>query len=1063
MKRRSCQSRYAGFALPYDFKASLIRCGVVALLVLLCGGFACSSAQTTNATLSGTVIDPSGKVVPGVEVAVTDTDTGLSSNTHTNREGIYVLPGLMGGHYRIVVTHEGFKRIELTNVTLEVAASATRNFQLELGSVSQTVTVEGNALNINITDGAVSTVINREFVDEIPLNGRTLQNLLPLSPGIVSDQVAATNDGYSGYSVNGNRDTGSVYWTVDGISGNIGAATNPGNSLPDTLSGGLTILNTTQSLLSLDALQEFRISTSSYGVEYGVAPGAQVQLQSRSGTNQLHGTAYDYVRNTIFDANDWFADEEGLPKAPEQQNDFGATLGGPVWIPHLYDGRDKAFFFFSFEDLHLLQPQPVAEQPVPTTSFVQSAPVALQPYLRAFPAPSTNGEDFGNGWAGWNASFSLPSSVKVWSVRGDYALSKSTNLFVHVNDTPSRVGGLVDAYNATSVTNNTMTTVGVTTTPTPHLSNDLRFNFSRSYYAETTNLLPSTFGGTPGPAVAALTPPAQYTVGGGVYSDIVFEDDNLPGAAVLLLENEHSKLHQWNLVDGLKWQVGRHLLTFGGEWNRHTAIQAPVAYSQTIQFYELASVASSTADELDVGSQPYVTSTIDTRSALYVSDTWRANPRLSVDYGVRWELPFPTYFQGPYVPVYVNSIANLASPNVAQGRTEWNMTWRNFAPRLGVAYLVRNNGNFETVLRAGGGLFYSTEQPAGVGTVGYPDSAETTTYGVPFPVDPSLLVPPPTGVVTPDGLADNSLVGVDQNLAVPRVWEWNIAVEQGLGANQSLTMTYVGSAGRKLFFWPAIFPTSDNVAALNFTENDSRSNYNALQVKFDRHLTRGLQTLASYTWSHSIDNVSQDSFQYQPLWGNSDFDVRHAFSLALVYDIPGAEANHWLKAATSGWEIASNFQARTGLPVTGLFAPAQFLPNGEYAYVPAELTGQTVYLHGSEYPGGTALNRAAFEAPSAGTEGNVGRNEFRNQGFWQDDISLQRKLALGEKWGALRFRLDAFNVFNHPNFGGYFVRNLTSSSLFGKAVNMANFLGGSDAIYNPGGPRSLQLSLRYEF
>lgn len=156
----------------------------MAFLVVLCGSFACLSAQNTNATLSGTVTDPSGKVVPGVEIIAIDTDTGVSATTSTNNEGIYVLPGLMGGHYRIVATHEGFKRIELTNVTLEVAASVTRNFQLELGTVSQTVTVEGNGLSINTTDGSVSTVINREFVDEIPLNGRTLQNLLPLSPGI---------------------------------------------------------------------------------------------------------------------------------------------------------------------------------------------------------------------------------------------------------------------------------------------------------------------------------------------------------------------------------------------------------------------------------------------------------------------------------------------------------------------------------------------------------------------------------------------------------------------------------------------------------------------------------------------------------------------------------------------------------------------------------------------------------------------------------------------------------------------------------------------------------------
>ncbi len=1075
-------------------RPSFSKCAVAVLLSVLSGRFANLAAQTTNATLSGTVTDPSGKVVPGVTITALDTDTGISTTSRTNNEGIYTISALEYGRYRVVVAQGGFKQIELTDLTLEVAASVTRNFQLELGTGSQTVTVEGNALNINTTDGSVSTVINRDFVDQIPLNGRTLQNLLPLSPGISSDQVSSGNVGYSGFTVNGNRDTGSTNWTVDGVSANFGATLN--GSSPDTLAGSLTVLGTTQSLISLDALQEFRVSTSSYGVEYGVAPGAQIQLQSRAGTNYIHGSAYDYVRNTIFDSNDWFTRQAGDPKAPEQQNDFGGTLGGPIYIPHLYDGRDKAFFFLSFEDLHLLQPEPLTQQPVPTAAGITAAAAPLQPYLKAFPSPSPNQagyetEDYGAPdpiptWSLWNASFSLPSFFKAWSVRGDYALTKSTNLFVHVNYTPSHVGGLDDAYNSVTETDNTMATIGATTLLTSRISNDFRFNYSDSYLADTSNLLSSKFGGTQAAAIALLTPPSQNTApsGGGFSSDIVFDDfnseseDPVPGSAVLWLQNEHSKLHQWDLVDSLNWQVGRHLLKFGGEWNRHVPIQAPIGYSETIELDSLypaqdneengdepSSLQSSNADEFDLTSQPYTTATINTRSSLYAGDTWKVTSRLSVDYGVRWELPFPTYFKGPYSPIYVNSIADIASPSITQGRTEWNMTWRNFAPRLGVAYMLRDRGNFETVLRAGGGLFYSTELGAGVGGVSYPDSNTNYDIDESIPIAPSLLVPPPTGTVTPEGLAENPLVGAQTNLAVPRVWEWNVAIEQGLGANQSLTVNYVASAGRKLFFWPLIQPSSGNIGDVNFTENGSRSDYSSLQLKYDRHLTKGLQTLASYTWAHSLDNVSQDDTENLPLWGNSDFDVRDAFSLALIYDIPGAEHNWVLKAATSGWEISSNFQARTGLPVTGLFYQSLSHPaaNGEFTYVVPELVADTpVYLHG-DYPGGTKLNFSAFEMPTAGTEGDAGRNQFRDQNFWQDDMSIQRKFALGEKWGVLRFRFDAFNIFNHPNFGGYFLNRMRKSSLFGEAVHMADLLGASSQIYNPGGPRSLQLSLRYEF
>lgn len=1018
-------------------------------------------AQTPLVTLTGEIFDPSGGLVPAADVLATNIETGVETHTETNGDGIYLLGALQAGRYRIGVTKQGFRQTELNDVTLQTAASVTRNFHLELGSSSDRVNVEDNGLDISMTDASVSTVISREFVDQIPLNGRTLQNLLPLSPGVVPDGVSSSNVGYSGYSVNGNRDTGSVNWIVDGVSGNIGAT--PNGSTPDSLAAGLTILGTTQSLVSLDALQEFRLSTSSYGVEYGVAPGAQIQLQSRAGSNHFHGSAYDYVRNTIFDANDWFANSEALGRPTERQNDFGGTLGGPVWIPHVYNGRDKAFFFFSFEDLHLRQPAVLSGQPTPTAAYRESAPAALQPYLNAFPAP--NAPSLGNGWGTWNASFSSPSVLHSVSIRGDYAVTNTTRVFVRINDAPSNVTSLSDAYQTTFLTNNLTETLGITTALTASISNDFRFNFSRSNYGVSSNLLPSSYGGISGPAFTALTPPPQYVIpGSGYYSNIVITDPSLPGYAVLLLQNQSSRLHQWNIVDGLKWQVGRHQLKLGGEWNRHTSIQEPISYEQTFQFFSLASLESSTVDELDVQSQPFVTSTINTRSALYAGDTWKTNQRLSIDYGLRWELPVPTYFQGPFVPLFVSSIADPNNPTIAQGRTQWPMTWRNFAPRVGVAYLLRDAGNFGTVLRVGGGLFYSTELGAGVGAVTYPDDAFTSTYSLPFPVPPSQLVPPQTGVITPDGLAQNSLVGIAHNLAVPRVWEWNFSLEQQLGTSQSFTASYVGSAGRRLFFYPAIFPPSDVIGAVTFTENASQSNYNSLQLKFNRGLARGFQTLASYSWSHSIDNVSQDDYNYQPLWGNSDFDVRHAVSLAFLYDIPGLKTGRALKAVTSGWELSTNFQARTGLPVTGLFAPADVLPGGALAYVPAELVpGVPVYLNGPQYPGGTKLNRAAFAKPAAGQQGDVGRNEFRNQGFWQLDNSLHRKFSLGENRGLLRLRLDAFDLLNHPNFAGYFVRNLTTSPLFGQATSMVNNFGGASPIYNSGGPRSVQVSLRYEF
>ena len=1016
-------------------------------------------AQTTSATLSGTVTDPTDKVVPGADVTATNTDTAVVSKTKTNGDGIYLLPTLQYGHYSINVSKQGFKQIELKDVTLDVAAIVTRNFHLELGAASDTITVEGNGLNVNTSDASVSTVISREFVDEIPLNGRTLQNLLPIVPGVGYD----TFNG--GYTVNGTRAQEGTYWTVDGISGNITASISSGNNLPDTFGAALTSLGTTQSLISLDALQEFRVSTSSYGVEYGSAPGGQIQLQSRAGTNQFHGSAYDYLRNEDLDANDWFSNANGIARPPERQNDFGGTLGGPITIPHVYHGRDKAFFFFSFEDLNLLQPTVLVDQPVPTAALRQSAPATLQPFLNAMPLP--NGAALGDGWAEWTTASSQPSFLRAWNIRGDYALGQNTKVFGRVNYSPSNDKSISDAYQSNYRINTVTATLGVTTTLGASAANDFRVNDSQQTLAETSGLLPANSGSNPAAATAALVPASQYAPPGSDYSTVfAFYDDDFEAGAFLQQSAENSTVHQWDIVDGLKWQVGRHQLKFGAEWNRHTSTQLPVAYSQYYEFDELSGIQTSTVDESTISTQPTAIDTVTTRASLYAGDTWKVNKRLSLDYGLRWELPFPTYYGGQYVPVFVNSLANPAIPTVSQtSRTQWAMTYRNFAPRLGIAYLLHDKGNFETVFRTGGGLFYSTETPFGVANIGnYPNLGENDFYGVPYPLAPAQLAAPSIGTVTAAGLAGAALIGTNPHLALPRVWEWNATIEQKLGKNQSLTVGYVGSAGRRLYFSPVTLPASKNVSSVTYTENGSASDYNSLQVKFERHVARGLQVLASYTWAHSIDNVSTNVFTDQPLWGNSDFDIRHTVSVGAVYNIPGARGNGFVKAMTSGWELSDNYHAHTGTPVINLFSSSTFV-NGTLIYTLANIVpGVPVYLHGSRYPGGTALNRAAFAAPAKGQNGNVPRNTFRAQDFAQDDISLQRKFSLGEKAGALRLRLDAFNLTNHVNFADYFVRNLSKSPLFGQATSTAGlFNGGSNPLYNSGSARSLQISLRYEF
>ena len=342
-------------------------------------------AQSPNGTINGLVLDPSGKVIAAADITIVNDTTGVQYAGKTNNEGIYVVTNLPPGPYRMQVAKIGFKTLIKPDIVLSVQDSLAINFTLPIGAVSETVTIEGGAAMIDTQDGTVSTVVDRQFADNLPMNGRSFQTLITLAPGVTAVPGAVT--GAQGeFSVNGQR-TEANYFTVDGVASNTGTvAVNAGNASGIAgLTPSETALGTTQSLVSVDDLQEFRINTSSYSAEYGRTPGGQISFLTRLGTNDWHGSAFDYFRNEVLDANNWFNDHAGLQKTAERQNDFGGTLGGPVEIPGLYSGKDRTFFFFSYEGLRLDVPQPAQTSEVPDTFLRENAPAAVQPLLNAFP------------------------------------------------------------------------------------------------------------------------------------------------------------------------------------------------------------------------------------------------------------------------------------------------------------------------------------------------------------------------------------------------------------------------------------------------------------------------------------------------------------------------------------------------------------------------------------------------------------------------------------------------------------------------------------------------------
>jgi hypothetical protein len=293
-----------------------------------------SAAQSTSAGVSGRITDSTGGVIIDAEVQIRNVETGVTTTAKTNGVGLYNIASLNPGQYLISASKPGFKTVTLTDLVLNVQDNVIRNFSMQVGSISETVTINGNGLNINTTDAAVSTIIDRQFVENMPLNGRTFQSLLTLAPGVVA--VPSAGVGVSGeITVNGQRTEGN-YFTVDGVSANTGVG--PVGTGGAGFSGGTpgeTVLGTTQNMVSIDALQEFRASTSTYSAEYGRTPGGQFSFSTRSGTNDLHGSLFDYFRNDVLDANNWFnnAANPQVPRQSERQNDFGGTFGGPIVIP----------------------------------------------------------------------------------------------------------------------------------------------------------------------------------------------------------------------------------------------------------------------------------------------------------------------------------------------------------------------------------------------------------------------------------------------------------------------------------------------------------------------------------------------------------------------------------------------------------------------------------------------------------------------------------------------------------------------------------------------------------
>ena len=1033
------------------------------LLLILCASTV-AIAQSPDATISGLVLDPSGKVIIDAGIEILNESTGVIYSGKTNGAGIYTVSILPPGQYRIQVSKIGFKSLIKPGIVLNVQSAMVLNFTLPLGATSETVTVDAGASQINTTDASVSTVIDRQFVSNIPLNGRSFQDLISMTPGVTTQSPQSTSGaGYIGasgdFSVNGQR-TESNNYTVDGVSANVGGGN--GYGVAGAATGGAvaasTALGTTQSLVSVDALQEFRVLSSTYSAEYGRSPGGQFNFLTRSGTDHIHGSAFDYLRNSFFDANDWFNDHYGSGFDALRQNDFGGTLGGPVFIPGFGDLRQNSFFFLSYEGLRLTQPQAASAQLVPDEFLREQAPAAMQAVLNVFPLPTQGGIDYGTSsnpsLAQFLKSYSVPSEINSSSVRIDHVFGPKLAAFARAAYTPSSA----DTRSLSSVSQlafDTQTyTLGATSQLSGRFNNDFRIGYARSD-SQVLQYLDNFGGAIPinlATAVGAGSSPAAQPT--------VFIDIAGAGYTQISAGPTSNGLRQWNVVDALDYVTGKHALKFGVDYRRLASPILPSSPEVYAEFDSASDVLNNAASETSV-VEPVNATPIFQEFAAFAQDEWRASPTLAVSLGLRWEInPPPTGANGQDAYTVSGILSSPSTLGIApRGTPLWRTSWSNIAPRLGVAWKARSEPGWETVVRTGGGVFYDTDnQIAAQGFTALGFGALQTYFAVPIPLTPEQI-DLPTGVSPPY----STVYAFPTHLQLPYTLEWNLSLEQALGKIQSFTVSYVGSNGRRQLEEKEVSLSSLNPSFTYLLSFDSglSSNYNALQAKFQRTLSHGLQALASYTWSHAIDFGSTYSVLYV-LRGNADFDVRNTFSGVLSWNLPEMSQGAAAKTLFNHWGLDGRFIARSAFPV-GLEGSLRIdsATGGFYYSGVDSVPNQAVYLYGSQYPGGRAIDPAAFTTPSGTSLGNAPRNFVRGFDESQFNLAARREFDLREKL-RLQFRAEAFNLLNHPNFG--YVDPLLTDETFGQATQTLNqSLGTLASQYQQGGPRSLQFALKLLF
>ncbi len=1081
-------------------RISRIKCW---LPLLLCIGLR-AFAQFSAATVAGAVQDSSQAAITDASLKLINTQTGTENDSVTSPEGGFLLAGIIPGAYTLQIERDGFATTHVNGITLNGGDIKRLLIRMKVGAVTETVNVDASGIVLNRTDASVSTVIDRNLIATVPLNGLSLEDLVLLTPGIVTQNPqAATLSGaqtQGDFSVNGQRAESNSFF-VDGVSANpsYGLTLDSSRTINAGSIAGSTALGTTQSLVSADALQEFRVLTSTYSVEYGRTPGGQFTFLTRSGTNRVHGSLYNYFRGDPLDAGDWFSGINGrgtfIPPH-YTQNNFGATGGAPIVIPGTHHGPAKSFVFASYEGLDLFQPAPQTYQYTPSVCppfpyscglylYEGSVPPAVVAVLQAFPQYGTQILDAAGNPTGLAHAIipgtPFPAHVNATSVRVDHTLTPKISLFARFGDTPSYAQSN-QLFSVTASQLNTHTwTLGGTAQLSATQSNEFRLGYVGSTLNSSTmpeQLTGIDIDGTIPPAGnlnAALGIPSSFNVphslariyassSAEAYFHITGVGDSDGNTNQIT-----SSLDQWNLRDTYSLQARNHLFRFGMDEQHISSHLTPPPLSILADFFAPDSLANNAASDLVITwSSP--ANPVLNEFSLFAEDQWKVSSTFNLSAGLRWDVaPAPKGQHGQDAYTVEGDVNAPSTLQLApRGTPLWHTSWFNFAPRLGAAWQVKHEPGREFIIRAGAGVFFDTAvQPAlgafhGIGFTSYAHFLNAPVPATPSQINFSTTVEPP--------YTNQQAYSFSPHFQLPYSWQWNLSAEQALGKNQSITLSYVGASGRRLLEEQQrnVNAQNPNFGNVSYFPSGITSSFESLQTEFQRALSSGIEVLASYTWAHSFDYGSTDPF-YPLVRGNSDLDVRQNLEAAISWTQGPAQHRFFTKKRLAeGWGLDGRLIARTGFPVN-LLGNFSFDPvTGRPYYSGVDLIpGRPLYVYGSQFPGGRMFNGGqnavdpALALPDAPMPGDAPRNLLRGFPEVQGNFGVRQTYQLWEGVN-MQLKIEAFNVFNHPNFG--YIDPSFSDLLFGQSTKMLDqSFGNAGALYNQGGPRALQVSVKATF